>query len=327
MNFVQTKAAIQKMVTDGIAPGASYAFFSAGEWQTETIGIRKYNPEEFLVPGLTYDVASLTKVIATLPVILQLIEAGRLGLNDSVSDYLSEWHDSKVKIYHLLTHTSGIEGYIPNRDRLDKVALKHALLTQLHVGDNIDRKMVYADVNFIFLGWIAEKLLGDSVQNLAVERVFKPLNMAHATFTPQSADCVPTRISSGEVIQGLVNDPKASVLGRDCGSAGLFATMADLIKFVNEMMHPEHLILKPAMIESLYRDHTINGQLGRSYGWAIDHLKSDFIWQTGYTGTAIVIEPSVDRAFILLSNRTYPKLSESFIDTRNQIIKTFLESE
>ncbi|MHA8110852.1 serine hydrolase domain-containing protein [Lactobacillaceae bacterium Melli_B4] len=325
VNFTRTMTAIQKMVDDGTVPGASYAFLDNGQWQTHTIGQRRLSPDEALVPGLIYDVASLTKVVATLPVILQLIEDGRLGLHDSISDYLPEWRDSQVQIYHLLTHTSGIEGYIPNRDQLSKPELTHALLTQMHVGPNIDRKMVYADINFIFLGWIAERLLGQPIQDLAVQRVFKPLAMNHSTFTPSPKDCVPTGIlSDGKLRQGLVNDPKASVLGKDCGSAGLFTTLADLMRFTEEMLFPSGRILKPTTIHSLYRDHTLNGQLGRSYGWAFDHLKDDFIWQTGYTGMALVIDAVKERAFILLSNRTYPKLSESFISRRNEVINTFL---
>ncbi|MEJ6400348.1 serine hydrolase domain-containing protein [Nicoliella lavandulae] len=329
MNFERSKMLIRQMVTDQVVPGASDAFFDGANWQVEQLGQRQVVPSQLpLTAGLTYDVASLTKVVATLPVILQLIEQGQLGLQDSVSEYLPEFDGPAVKIFNLLTHTSGIEGYIPNRNQLDKPTLVNALLTQLHVGPNLNRKMVYADVNFIYLGWIASRILGQPIQDLAIERVFKPLNMTGATFTPDPVNCVPTEMTAHGLLQGQVDDPKAQILGRDCGSAGLFATMADLIKFSNEMMQPTGKILSTNTIHALMADHTINGHLGRSYGWAFDHCQHDFIWQTGYTGTAMVLSPLTHTAMILLTNRIHPTApNETFIPKRNQIINAFLQTK
>ncbi|UQS86848.1 beta-lactamase family protein [Nicoliella spurrieriana] len=327
MEFKRTVHLIHKLITEHIVPGAAYAFYDGQQWRDDIFGNRQWVPEVTpLTKGLTYDVASLTKVVATLPVILQLIEEDRLGLDDSISQYLPEWQFPAVRVSNLLTHTSGITGYIPHRDALNHAELTAALVHQLHVGPDLNHKMVYADVNFIFLGWIAERILGQPIQQLAVQRVFQPLMMNHSTFTPRQSDCVPTvRLANGTVLQGIVDDPKARVLGSQCGSAGLFSTISDLIKFTDEMLHPTGRILSRHTVNDLYHDHTANGELGRSYGWAFDHLKHPFIWQTGYTGTAIVIDPVVHHALILLTNRIHPAApNEAFIPRRNQIIDTFL---
>ncbi|MBW1605852.1 serine hydrolase [Lactobacillus sp. Sy-1] len=319
---------INQLVDEHVVPGAAAAFCVGTRWTNYVVGDRQWLPKPVpLTSGLTYDVASLTKVVVTLPIILQLFEVGRINLTDSIVKYLPECNYPEVTVTNLLTHTSGIEGYIPNRNQLNHDQLKDALLHQLHVGPNLNRRMVYADVNFILLGWIAQRILGAPIQTLAFERVFQPLQMNHATFTPRPEDCVATeQLANGEILQGQVDDPKAQVLGRECGSAGLFATMDDLIKFTDEMLHPNDRILQPATIANLFHDHTINGHLGRSYGWAFDHLKDDYLWQTGYTGTAIVLDRAADRAMILLTNRIHPKApNETFIPRRNQIIASFLK--
>ena len=154
MTYPQTKAALQRLLTDGIVPGVSYAFVDGDRVETGEMGQAAVVPHsEILRPGMVYDVASLTKVVGTLSVTLQLLAQGRLRLTDSLSDWLPAWQDRRVTVRHLLTHTSGIIGYIPNRNQLSAPDLTAALL-RLHVGPTFNRKMVYADVNYIFMGWI-----------------------------------------------------------------------------------------------------------------------------------------------------------------------------
>lgn len=330
--YHQTIAAIHDLVDEGTVPGASYAFIDGRQVITGRYGA------ESLVPGYEplranqlYDVASLTKVVGTTNVILQLVAAGRLALTDSISTYLTQWQDPRVTVRHLLTHTSGITGYIPRRDKLSAAKLHDALLT-LHVGENFNVKMVYSDINFIFLGWIAESILGAPIQTLIAQQVLKPLGMQASTFTPLDAqNCVPTEVSPTRgLIRGVVHDPKAFVLQRHCGSAGLFATCADLVRFEQAILTGGATSPIPApLLSELPRDQTPLRHQWRSFGWALLPTKfptaHNCIWHSGYTGTALVLDLTAHQGLVFLSNRVHPKAPNlRFLERRNAIINTYL---
>lgn len=333
MAYVETKAALQRLVAEKVVPGVSFALIDGNRVETGQYGVAAIVPHtEPLRPGMLYDVASLTKVVGTLSVVLQLLAVGRLHLTDHVHDYLPEWQDSRVTVQHLLTHTSGITGYIPNRNQLDAAALTHALL-HLHVGPTFGRKMVYADVNYIFLGWIVERILGEPIQVAVQQRVLTPLGMTHSTFTPTDPlVCIPTAqtVTRG-LIRGEVHDPKGYVLQRRCGSAGLFSTAADLTRFCQVYCRPEMApaVLPPTFIHRLTHDWTPNGHAGRSLGWALTATQwpqpHRVIWHSGFTGTYLVIDPTTQQAMVFLTNRVHPVApNEPYLDQRNAVIGTYL---
>ena len=330
--YQQTIAAIHELVDEGTVPGASYAFIDgqqvvAGRYGAESL-VPGYEP---LRAGQLYDVASLTKVVGTTNVILQLVAAGQLALTDSVSKYLAQWRYPQVTVRHLLTHTSGITGYIPHRDKLSAAELHDALLT-LHVGENFNVKMVYSDINFIFLGWIAEAILGTPIQTLIVQHVLTPLGMQDSTFTPLDAqNCVPTEVSATRgVIRGVAHDPKAFVLQRHCGSAGLFATSEDLVRFEQAMLTGgERAPMPVSFLSELSRDQTPLLHQWRSFGWALLPTKvpttHNCIWHSGYTGTALVLDLTTHQGMVFLSNRVHPKAPNiRFLERRNALINTYL---
>ncbi|MFC6274856.1 serine hydrolase domain-containing protein [Levilactobacillus tangyuanensis] len=333
MAYTQTKAALQRLIDDGVVPGVSYAFVDGDRVLSGAMGRAAIVPRsEVLRPGMTYDVASLTKVVGTLTVTLQLLAQGRLRLTDSLHDWLPGWADRRVTIHHLLTHTSGIIGYIPNRDALNAEELTAALLT-LHVGPTFNRKMVYADVNYIFLGWILEQALGAPVQDLVRQRVLEPLGMRHSTFTPSDpTQCVPTAFAPGRgMVRGQVHDPKAFVLGKRCGSAGLFSTAADLATFCQGVLHPERVaaVLPPAWVHRLTADLTPSGKARRSLGWALTVAQTPtphwVIWHSGFTGTYLALDPATDQAMVFLTNRVHPYApNEPYLDQRNAVVGTYL---
>lgn len=333
MTYPQTKAALQRLLTDHVVPGVSYAFIDHDVIETGEMGQAAVIPHsEPLRAGMVFDVASLTKVVGTLTVVLQLLAQGRLQLTDRLSDWLPEWRDRRVTVRHLLTHTSGIVGYIPNRNQLGTADLTAGLL-QLHVGPNFNRKMVYADVNYIFLGWIVEKILGEPIQVAAQKRVLTTLGMTHSTFTPADPlACVPTELTTDRgLVRGVVHDPKGYVLQRRCGSAGLFSTTDDLATFCHAYLNPEQVasVLPPDWLHRLTTDWTPTGIAGRSLGWALAGTQwpqpHRIIWHSGFTGTYLVLDPQQQQAMVFLSNRIHPDApNEFYLDQRNAVIGTYL---
>lgn len=329
MNYAQTTVAIKKLVTDGIVPGVNFAFIDGRKVHREIIGNLQVLPKTIPLTNehLIYDMASLTKVVGTTMVILKLMENKQLNLSDSITKYLPKWQYPKVTIRNLITHTSGIEGYIPHRNELNHDELIHALL-KLHVGSGLNHEMHYADVNFIFLGLIAKAITHKPIQILIREMVLTPLEMINSGFYPDPVRCVPTTYSLQHgLLQGHVHDPKAQILGEDCGSAGLFSNMDDLIKFTKSIIFPTtNRVLSTTTVRNFYQDQTQH-HLGRSYGFERCYFDSQpYIWQSGYTGTFIVIIPQSQQAFIFLSNRIHPVApNEEYIKRRAPLIETYLK--
>ena len=333
MAYQVTKLSLRRLVSAGVVPGVSYALIDGDRVETGQFGQAALVPTvEPLTAGMTYDLASLTKVVGTLSVTLQLLATGRLRLTDPITTWLPAFGDSRVTIQHLLTHTSGITGYIPNRNQLNAAELTRALLG-LHVGPTFNVKMVYADVNYIFMGWIIEAILGEPIQVAVQKRVLDPLGMTHSTFTPANSHaCVPTAITpSRGLVRGVVHDPKGYVLQRRCGSAGLFSTVDDLVRFCQAYCHPERVaaVLPPTWLHRLVADWTPNGRAGRSLGWALTATQwptpHRVLWHSGFTGTYLVIDPQTAQAMVFLTNRVHPIAPNlPYLDQRNAVIGTYL---
>ncbi|TPR13458.1 serine hydrolase domain-containing protein [Apilactobacillus timberlakei] len=330
MDYPKTIEMVNRLVDDGVVPGVNYAFIDGNKVERYLIGNSELIPKKIkLKDNLIYDMASLTKVVGTTMVILKLVDNNQLNMEDSISKYLPQWRYPKVTVRNLITHTSGIEGYINNRNNLNHDDLIKALLN-LKAGKGLNHEMHYADVNFIFLGLIAKQITGKSIHDLITEWVLKPLHMHNSSFAPKDKDkCVPTVYDEKKgLLQGSVHDPKAQILGTDCGSAGLFSNMDDLIKFVHAILYPDdNPIISSALVKQFYDDQTYSHALGRSYGFELIHYHGmKFIWQSGYTGTFIVIIPKLKRAMIFLSNRVHPKApNEYYIERRKPLIETYLD--
>lgn len=322
------------MVHDGIVPGISYLIFDGRNEIKDVRGLAQTRPTpEPLVPGMQYDLASLTKVVGTVPVIGQLLDEGRLQLDAPVCQYLPEFTDPRPTIRNLLTHTSGITGYIPHRNELSAPDLRHAFLTTQHVDSSLNRQIKYADVNFLYLGWVIEALCQQPVQSVITKRVLKPLGMTGATFHPTKKRAVPTEIQSRRgLIRGSVHDPKGYILGEHCGCAGLFATLDDLTIFGRALIETDlNHLLKPSTVSAMFKDQTrIPGPHSRSLGWKLLHANDGhlLISHTGFTGTWLILDRQTDQGFIFLSNRVHPTArNQEFLDRRDQIFASYLREK
>ncbi|USS93711.1 beta-lactamase family protein [Fructilactobacillus ixorae] len=329
MRFEHTQALINQMITDQVVPGASYAFITGLNVEDGIAGAQQVAPTRVpLQPNQLYDMASLTKVMGTVPVIMQLVSKQQIGLDDSITTYLPEWKHPRVTVRHLLTHTADITGYIPNRDQLNLNQLRTALLS-LDVGPQLGKQMRYQDVNYIFLGWIAGVVAGLPIQPLIKHMVLEPLGLIDSTFHPDPRRTVPTTYDSDTMTnrQGVVHDPKAQVLGSDCGSAGLFSSLRDTERFAQWMLQltPPGKVYTPAMFTAMYADQTPMQDGSRSFGWRLATYQGHrYIWQGGYTGTLVMLVPERRSALVFLSNRVHPQVHERFMDERNRMLASYL---
>lgn len=334
--YDRTITSLHRMVKEGIVPGVSYVIFDGKEEINNVEGLAAIYPQpEPLAAGMLYDLASLTKVIGTVPMIALLIQAGKLKLDDPVNKYLPEFTDPRPTIRNLLTHTSGIAGYIPHRNELSAKKLQHAFLTEMHVEDSLNRQIKYADVNFLYLGWIIERIAGQPIQDAITEKILRPLGMKSATFSPLASKCVPTEVQLKRgLIRGVTHDPKGYILGKDCGCAGLFASLTDL-KIFGRALIENNLdgLLSTSMIDAMFKDQTpMPGHHSRSLGWKLFHARTTdqhiIISHTGFTGTWIVLDRQQDQGFIVLTNRVHPSASnQRFLDARDQLFATYLNEK
>ena len=297
-------AKIEEQLAERIYPGASLALYKNGTWQEYYLGLA--DPETGLAtgPGLVYDLASVSKVVGVGTLAAFLTDEGGLDIDRSLRSYYPDFHDDRVSLRQLLTHTSGLDPFIPNRDRLTAPELR-AALNQLTVLE--DKSFRYTDVNFLLLGFMLEEVYGQALDQLFEEKIFKPWGMKQTSFGP-----VPRAVPTVRGVRGgQVHDPKARVLGRHAGSAGLFSTVRDLEIFL------EHY-LQDSFAEKLDQNFALEAGKTRSLAWNLDGAWLD---HTGYTGTFIMYNRAEQKAAIFLSNRTYDKDERAqWILDRNELM-------
>ena len=302
---------IEQQIEAGIYPGASFAYYRDGEWSDWYLG--EANPEigEQTCQGLVYDLASVSKVVGVGTVLTFLWHQGELDIEKSVTEFLPDSDYPDITIRQLLTHATDLDPYIPNRDQLNAEELKEAMF---HLNRREKRAFLYSDVHFLLLGFILENYFGKSLDQILQEQVLNPWKMKETQFGPVSS-AVPT--VRGQKA-GVVHDPKARLLGRHAGSAGLFSTVKDLKIFL------EHY-LEDDFATDLSQNFSDLSDKERSLAW---NLEGDWLDHTGYTGTFIMWNRQKQEAVIFLSNRTYEKDERAqWILDRNQVMDLIREAD
>lgn len=160
-NFQQTLSTITDYIKADIFPGASLALYDGQDWQEHYLGTQDGNHP--VVPGLTYDLASVSKVVGVGTLCLFYLQAGKLDLDEKLSTYYPEVVDKTLTLRQLLSHSSGIDPFIPNRDDLDQEGLIAAINA---IKVKTDKPFLYTDINFILLGLMLEKLSGQTLDKL-----------------------------------------------------------------------------------------------------------------------------------------------------------------
>lgn len=331
LDYSTTQNLIESMVSERIVPGVNYAFIKDKQIFTSTIGFASTYPKVTqLSPFAQYDLASLTKVLITENILLKLYQNDELNFTEPLQDFIPEFQDQRVRLFHLLTHTSGIRGWIENRDQLNHDELIHAIIN-LPVTDEFEHKMRYADTNFILLGLVIKRIYGKPVQEVGVDEIIRPMKLTETTFSPDKDNCVPTAMVNGSVLQGVPHDPKARQLGSDCGSAGLFSTMSDLIKISKGYIGLDDNILPydQETVTKLFENKNPAGVQPRSWGWDLrfdPEFNYPIILHTGFTGTLILLDRVKKSGMIVLTNRVHPTgHNQVFLAMREKIIQSFLK--
>lgn len=285
-----------------------------------------------------YDCASLTKVVATTPVILTLVEEGKLRLGDRVVKYLPEFSEgrSPITVRQLLTHTSGLRPDLDLKPEWEGYETGIEMAYHEVPTAPPDTRFIYSDINYILLAEIARELTGKRIDVLAHERIFEPLGMQDTQFTPPlglRSRIAPTiRLPGGELLRGVVHDPTTRFMGGVAGHAGMFSTAADLGRFCRMMLGRGTLgdkrILSPLSVAAMTRPQTPQEIPARGLGWDISSryasVRGDLyppgsFGHTGYTGTSIWIDPSTDSYVVLLTNRAHPRDSGSVVSLRARV--------
>jgi CubicO group peptidase (beta-lactamase class C family) len=290
-----------------------------------------------------FDVASLTKVVATTTAIMQLVETGALSLEDCAARFLPRLNQDRKKeitIRQLLTHTAGFPGpyefYRFCRTREQLIEGIYALELVYPPGD----RRLYDDISFMLLAMIVEEIVSASFDRFSEQNIFQPLQMANTGFRPQAGkhQIIPTEIAPdrGGLLRGVVHDENAYVLGGVSGHAGLFSRTSDLLRFATIMVGNNEPSCKVLREESIRRVRQCEWRDGEGeYGLGWDRVRPhymgalddpDAIGHTGFTGTSIVISPRRTLAIVLLSNRVYPKRSDpaGINSVRRQLVETVL---
>ena len=302
---------IKQQIGAGIYPGASFAYYRDGEWSDCYLG--EANPEigEQTRQGLVYDLASVSKVVGVGTVLTFLWHQGELDIEKPVTEFLPDSDYPDITIRQLLTHSTELDPFIINRDKLNAEELKEAMF---HLNRREKRAFLYSDVHFLLLGFLLENYFEKNLDQILQEQVFDPWKMKETQFGPVSS-AVPT--VRGQKA-GVVHDPKARLLGRHAGSAGLFSTVKDLEIFL------EHY-LQDDFAADLSQNFSDLDDKERSLAW---NLEGEWLDHTGYTGTFIMWNRKKQEAAIFLSNRTDEKDERSqWILDRNQVMDLIREAD
>ncbi|MDR3410371.1 MAG: DUF1343 domain-containing protein [Formivibrio sp.] len=287
----------------------------------QAFGHRAVQPvDEAMTLDTVFDLASLTKVVATTPAILKLAERGALSLDAPVARYWPQFAangKATITIRQLLAHTSGLPAGIDINHvlRSAEVLKRIAALKPraLPGGDPI-----YSDVNFIVLGEVVRRVSGQPLNIFTARQVFKPLGMKDTTFLPTAVlreRSAPTTWNGSTLRRGEVHDPLSARLGGVAGNAGLFSTAADLARFARVLLAGGRPLLMPASTRQMFAPQTYPAAPPRGLGWRLDAPLAanraalpplGAISHLGYTGTGLWIDPISGVYVVILSNRVHP---------------------
>ena len=313
-------------VRDGVAPAAVLAVGrgAEGPFEVHTFGHTHPAPTTPLVTEETvFDLASLTKVVATTPAVLRLIDAGRLGLDDPVARYLPEFAEgakARVTLRHLLTHTSGLPAHEPFHELGAAPTGLRAAIVATPLAAEPATTVVYSDIGFLTLGFVVEAVTGLSLDSAVQDLVFTPLGLTSTGYVPVHArgiDFAPTepRPETGRPRVGTVHDENAEALGGVAGHAGVFSTVGDLVSYLRQAwLNPDSSFLSAELRTAAthcWTDH-LNGR--RGLGWTLardrwDHMTAAWpdgrAGHTGFTGTSLAFDPDSGLWTVLLTNAVY----------------------
>jgi uncharacterized protein YbbC (DUF1343 family)/CubicO group peptidase (beta-lactamase class C family) len=321
-------AVARQAIASGGFPGAVILVGHRGKIAyRHAFGYRSLLPQRRrMTTDTIFDLASLTKVIATTTAIMQLVDEGRLRLDDPVGKYWPAFnHNGKrrITIRHLLTHCSGLRPEINPRVHWSGYGGAIVAIADDHPLKTPGTCFKYSDANFIALGEIVHRVSGMPLNVYCKKKIFQPLGLRHTTFLPPASwqpRIAPADIWGDRLRWGEVHDPIANRMGGVAGNAGLFSTADDLAVFVQMLLDGGvsrgKRVLSAKAIAAMTRPYHVPGSsVQRGLGWDIQSPYSKehnaafpkgSFGHTGYTGTSIWADPHSETFLIILTNRLHP---------------------
>ncbi|MGC2060519.1 MAG: serine hydrolase [Candidatus Sulfotelmatobacter sp.] len=331
-------AVIGQAIHDGNIPGAVLVVGHNGHViYRKAYGNRALEPRrEPMALDTIFDLASLTKVIATTTAVMQLVEQGKVRLNDPVAKYLPEFAQNgkdDVTIRQLLTHYSGLAPDLDLKSLWEGKDTAYRMAFGETPDDPPGSRFSYSDINFIVLGALVERVSGETLDEYCQRHIFLPLKMTHTRFLPPAAwrpKIAPTQYDENEhMLRGVVHDPTARRMGGVAGHAGLFSTADDLAKFAQALLNGGGGILSPLSVEKMTQpEQPPSAPVLRGFGWDIDSpfstnrgdlLPVGSYGHTGFTGTSLWIDPTTQTYIILLTNAVHPRGKGTAIALRSEV--------
>ena len=339
--------AMAEAVSKGLFPGAALLVHHHKPILHEAYGFASLLPQQTVMTQDTlFDLASLTKVVATTTAAMSLIADQKISLKDPVSrfipDFLSQ-DKQGINLFHLLTHSSGLPDWKPFYREVSRLtqeqsgirsivgskSLLYELIHQEPLVYPTGSKSLYSDLGFVLLGEIIEKVTQKSLDEFCHEKIFTPLQMKDTFFLPvyteHQMEVVKTRKIAatencpwrGRVLRGEVHDENAHVMGGVAGHAGLFSTAQDLYTFLKTILKSlrgEHGFLPQSLVKAFVTRQTRIPDTCWALGWTTPSEPSTSgqffsprsFGHLGFTGTSIWVDPEADLMVILLTNRIHP---------------------
>jgi len=343
-------AVVKKAIDEKKIPGAVVLVARKGKVvYKKAFGYASLEPEKkILTDDMIFDLASVSKPIGTATAVMMLVEEGKLRLSDEVRKYIPDFapyidKDGKkehAKIYHLLTHTSGLPPYT-NADTVKMLYGELAgdslmnYIARLSKNNPPGAKFDYSCLGFITLANIVKIVSGKSLKDFDKEYIFDPLKLKNIGYVPDEEmkkKCVPTEKTDGVILCGVVHDPLARLQHGISGNAGLFSNIDDLAVMVQMYLNGGEYngvrILSPLTVKLMTTVYEPVKKSGRGLGWDI---ASDYMGQrgdifplgsyghTGFTGTSIIVDPFSQTQLIILSNRVHPDGKGEIMQLRKDV--------
>lgn len=317
---------IEYGISKNYFPGAAAAVgHKSGIYKIEHYGNRCLIPNKLPMERDTlFDMASLTKVIATNTLFMIFLEKGLISLFDKVNQYVEYFMDEKkvdITLFNLLTHTAGLPAFGPLyrlcRDFEDAVKFISKEKLVYMPGSRV----VYSDYGFILLKYILERVGQDSFDNLCRKYIFEPLDMKNTCFNPKSNNVAATEVEleSGKTLMGVCHDENGRFFNGISGHAGLFSNIEDMTKFtsmlINKGNYKNKKLISKAAFMTMIQNYTEGFEENRALGWCVkgrtissggDIISPSAFGHTGFTGTSIWTDIENDIYIVLLTNRVHP---------------------
>jgi len=336
-NFSAVDLLVQEQINDRAITGAVLVVGHGGKIvHQKAFGLRATSPRaEGMTLDTVFDLASLTKVVATTPSVMRLIQYGQVRLDEPVAHYIPDFGmngKDAVTVRQLLTHYSGLRPdidlnpYWVGRDTAFRLAHEEKL--QAPQGSIF----IYSDTNFMVLGELVQRLSGMPLDQYASVHIFQPLGMKHTRYLPPpewknkiAETFAPDR---KQILRGVVHDPRADRMGGVAGHAGVFSTAGDLALYAQALISRKQILDGDIIEKMTTPQQPPNATEVRGLGWDIDSsfssnrgslLPVGSFGHTGYTGTSLWIDPYTNTYVILLANSVLPRQGPAIISLRSRV--------